>query len=107
MRNLKILVSIYLLTNLASKTLTSTSGGLLVRAEDNDDCCLKYSITASEDGQMSRWPLINPGGRCSGGTKRTFQEWIDYTCDHYGWSLCFEGWKYVVKGIYFNEIVWP
>ena len=89
------------MTNLASKTLTSTSGRFLVRAEDNDDCCLKYSITASEDGRFVRWPYVKTGVGCSGGIKMTFQEWIDNTVseDLYGWGLCFEGWKYDVKGI--------
>ena len=100
-----------LLINLASKTLTSTSGVILVRAEENSDCCHRYSrnsIEASEDGQTGviRTPQVTFDGQCvangmmPNGTESTFQEWVDRTVavHKYGYALCFEGWKYIVKG---------
>ena len=96
------------LINLASRTLTSTSGVILVRAEENSDCCHRYtrnSIEASEDGQdWYRTPQVRLDGKCvangPNGTERTFQEWVDSTVSvqKYGYALCFEGWKYIVKG---------
>ena len=80
------------------RTLTSTSGVVLERAKENANCCLTYSITASEEGQSSsRWPTVI-NGECAGGNKKTFQEYVDDTVK-YGYGLCFDGWKYVVQGI--------
>ena len=94
------LIIIFLL-NLVSTTLTSTSGVILERTNDNVDCCLTQSILRSEDGQSFRRPQVHWDGKCRGGLKRTFQQWIDHTVKHYettNLGLCVEGWRYVVKG---------
>ena len=70
----------------------------MVNAKENDDCCLTYSISSSEDGISHRWPLVKREGGCSGGFKKTFQQWVDYTVseyESYGFGLCFEGWRYL------------
>ena len=86
---------------LVNTKLTSTSGVALERAAENADCCLENSIAASEDGRSTRWPRVNRNGGCSGGIRRTLQEWVDSTVSdykNYGWGLCYEGWRYVVRG---------
>ena len=72
---------------------------LLARSNKNVDCCLKNSISASEDGKTYRWPQTSSRG-CVGGLKLTFQGWVDDTVSLYqslGFGLCFEGWRYLVK----------
>ena len=62
--------------------LTSTSGVLLEKAKENDDCCLTNSISASEDGSSLRRPLVKGEGGCDdGGMNNTFQQWVDYTAE--------------------------
>ena len=87
--------------------MESTSGVILERAEQNQDCCLLSSITTSEDGQSQRWPNVNQWSwpdkeeTCIGGIRLTFQQWVDdYVSDFdtYRGGLCVEGWKYIVKG---------
>ena len=74
---------------------------ILKKAIENDDCCLKYAVSTSEDGASKRWPLAQTSGGCAGGYEKTLQEWVDYTVlqyEAYGYGLCFDGWRYVVAG---------
>ena len=84
-------------------TLTSTSGVRLVIAPENDDCCVENSILPSDDGTRYRWPLVSlKYGGCSGGSERTFQQWIDSAVSG-GYGLCFDKWLYIRKGISFKS----
>ena len=83
-----------------SETLTSTSGVHLDRAPHNEDCCLTNSISTSEDGTYARWPIVvGQTLLCGGNHRKTYQQWIDYAAQG-GYGLCFEGWLYIVRGIY-------
>ena len=85
----------YLIEILA--TLTSTTGVHLERAPQNEDCCLTNSISTSEDGTDAKYAIVIVG--CGGGHRKTYQQWIDYAAQG-GYGLCFEGWLYIVRGIY-------
>ena len=86
--------------------ITSTSGVLLDKATENPECCLHSSISTLEAGVAHRWPIVGKNGRCSGGIKKTFQEWVDYTVSKYysrndrntNDGLCVDGWRYEVRG---------
>ena len=45
---------------------------IMERAKENDACCLKKSISASEDGSTLRSPLVRGGGGCEGELKKLF-----------------------------------
>ena len=72
---------------------------LLKRAKVNDECCVEYSIFASEDGQTYKYPLVEKNGGCllSYAHRLTLQQWVDLSVS-YGYGLCFEGWRHVVQG---------
>ena len=83
--------------NLITDTLMSTSGVIFERAPENVPCCLQRSISSLEDGTSYRWPWVDSDDSCRGGTKRTFQEWVDLAVNA-NMRLCFNGWLYSRKG---------
>ena len=85
--------------------LVSTSKVLLVRAPENEDCCITSSILTSEDGKYARWPLVSlKYGGCRGGTRRTFQQWLDFAVKE-GDGFCFDKWLFIRKGTLFKTII--
>lgn len=87
-------------------TLVSSDGTVFVKASTNAPCCLEKSILASEDGSNHRWPILNEKDgsfECSGGFKKTFQQWIDWLAGavnkikHKHVGICFQGWRYSIK----------
>ena len=84
--------------------LVASDGSVFERAITNAECCSEYSILESEDGTNLRWPLLyfkegTGTFDCAGGTKRTYQEWIDHASDNSN-GICVEGWSYFLSGIW-------
>ena len=82
--------------------LKSSHGVLLERSIDNHECCKENSISTSEGGHYPKDALVNINVGCYGFLKQTYQQWIDHTVSENvlsgGVGLCFEGWRYVVRG---------
>ena len=77
--------------------MVASDGTVFKRASNNEECCLKSSISTSENGAQYGWPFL-PG--CMGSGKRTFQEWINDAALYRDTSgICVDGWRYLKKGI--------
>ena len=84
--------------------MVASDGTVFEKSSTNADCCLKSSSSISEstDGSRYKWPMLNLRNgklKCSGGMKKTFQEWIDFAATGFREGICYKGWRYQeVKG---------
>ena len=86
--------------------MIASDGTVFERADTNAECCLTNSISKSEDGSNYRWPIVLETSECSGGIKKTYQEWIDFVSEDDRFKgICYEGWVYYKTGILFKSAI--
>ena len=104
------LLDSYFCHNILGKTLVASDGTVSEKSSTNANCCLRSanSIDESTDGSRYRWPMLysrNGKLKCSGGMKKTFQEWIDYAARGFREGICYKGWRYQeVQGAYSKNV---